>query len=354
MDDLDRCFPTNALDVLESMKLFFDVEGFVFVVGLDQAVAERAVALKYDEQGSPVADKTPVSGVDYLKKIFQVPFALPRVGTDRLQEYLQGVANSAGFSAAQRADFDKHVGPHLEYLPGEDSVNPREIKRLINTYVVQLKMLRARLGPTIDPNIVLALQCMSFRPDWRELYEQLAADPALFQKTLRDALNDPESPDEMWLAGQKMVVPSRFIQYVRELAAPLLHDPNLQSYVSAAESTQSTDPSLLEAQSTVNRLRIAVDDLRSTDESGPEAITAIQSVIPRLTDLLGRRSDQPRLMRTSSELARLAKEISIADATLLTDEGRAAMAARFTSAIDVLDNDLRELRRHASLGAYAS
>ena len=47
IDDLDRCLPTNALDVLESMKLFFDVEGCIFVVGLDQEIAEKAVAVKY-------------------------------------------------------------------------------------------------------------------------------------------------------------------------------------------------------------------------------------------------------------------------------------------------------------------
>src|SRR5206468_10942273 len=35
VDDLDRCLPESALQVLESMKLFFDLDGFVFVVGLD-------------------------------------------------------------------------------------------------------------------------------------------------------------------------------------------------------------------------------------------------------------------------------------------------------------------------------
>ena len=33
IDDLDRCLPDKALQVLESMKLFFDLDGFVFVVG---------------------------------------------------------------------------------------------------------------------------------------------------------------------------------------------------------------------------------------------------------------------------------------------------------------------------------
>lgn len=38
VDDLDRCLPESALEVLESIKLFFDLPGLVFIVGLDESV----------------------------------------------------------------------------------------------------------------------------------------------------------------------------------------------------------------------------------------------------------------------------------------------------------------------------
>src|SRR5581483_1839172 len=82
IDDLDRCLPLNALEVLESMKLFFDLEGFVFVVGLDQAVIERSIELKYGP-AEPAAGRQ-ITGSDYVKKIFQVPFGLPRIPTDQI------------------------------------------------------------------------------------------------------------------------------------------------------------------------------------------------------------------------------------------------------------------------------
>src|SRR5262249_30294219 len=47
VDDLDRCLPEGALQVLESMKLFFDFDGFVFVVGLDEQVVERLVQARF-------------------------------------------------------------------------------------------------------------------------------------------------------------------------------------------------------------------------------------------------------------------------------------------------------------------
>jgi KAP family P-loop domain len=35
IDDLDRCSPERALEVLESIKSFFDIEGIVYVIGMD-------------------------------------------------------------------------------------------------------------------------------------------------------------------------------------------------------------------------------------------------------------------------------------------------------------------------------
>ena len=78
VDDLDRCLPGNALDVLESMKLFFDLPGFVFVVGLDEDVVERAIRAKFaegDAAAVPSASSQALAGRrlgrEYVKKIFQ-------------------------------------------------------------------------------------------------------------------------------------------------------------------------------------------------------------------------------------------------------------------------------------------
>ena len=34
IDDLDRCSPKKALEVLESIKVFLDIEGFIYVLGI--------------------------------------------------------------------------------------------------------------------------------------------------------------------------------------------------------------------------------------------------------------------------------------------------------------------------------
>jgi predicted KAP-like P-loop ATPase len=41
VDDLDRCLPEKAVEVLEAIKLFLEVPGTVFVLGMDQEVIEK-------------------------------------------------------------------------------------------------------------------------------------------------------------------------------------------------------------------------------------------------------------------------------------------------------------------------
>ena len=47
IDDLDRCYPEKALEVLESIKSFFDVEGFIYVIGMDSDRYIFSIRRKY-------------------------------------------------------------------------------------------------------------------------------------------------------------------------------------------------------------------------------------------------------------------------------------------------------------------
>jgi hypothetical protein len=66
IDDLDRCTPDNALELLESMKSFFDIEGIVYVIGMDSANINSIVNRKYGDDFSKESD--------YMQKIVQLPF----------------------------------------------------------------------------------------------------------------------------------------------------------------------------------------------------------------------------------------------------------------------------------------
>ena len=69
IDDLDRCAPERALEVLESVKVVLGISGFICVLGLSPEVAGRCIEHKYGEMG--------IKGEDYIRKIVQIPFTIP-------------------------------------------------------------------------------------------------------------------------------------------------------------------------------------------------------------------------------------------------------------------------------------
>lgn len=115
VDDLDRCTPESCIMVLEAIKLFFDMEGCVFVMGIDREVVQRGIEVKYRRTRQ-------VSGQDYLEKIIQLPFVLPPVERDTFQRFVEIIARPF--------DFDETT---LALMVEAAAGNPRRIKRLSNS-----------------------------------------------------------------------------------------------------------------------------------------------------------------------------------------------------------------------------
>ena len=69
IDDLDRCSPKKVIEVFESMKIFLDIEGFVYVLGLSREIILKAIEEVYR--------KYEINGEEYVRKIIQVPLKIP-------------------------------------------------------------------------------------------------------------------------------------------------------------------------------------------------------------------------------------------------------------------------------------
>jgi KAP family P-loop domain len=376
VDDLDRCLPVNALQVLESMKLFFDFEGFVFVVGLDRGVIERSIEAKY-EGGSPsrapvIIDRSPaengaaraalalaprgrgdraapISGAEYIKKVFQVPFALPRVGAGQVDELLSALRKSPKVPTVQADDLTSTVRPHIAYLTDRDSLNPREVKRLINAYTLQMKLLYPRLGPGTSADTVLAIQLMDFRDDWARINSVLLGDPDGFLTELRRLIEQRRqgSVEPAVLGDDAEPVPPEFIAYIRDIAGALLQQDSLVPYVSSAEQTRTTDPGSLDAQQAVRRLRRLLTSVADGQPlSDPSVLVSELSVISRT---LERSADaapdlyEPLVRATRSleeEFSSLSRDPAMAEKQLPS----------WRQTVDGIYNSLAEIRRRAAVG----
>ncbi len=84
VDDLDRCLPEKAIQVLEAIKLFLDVRDCVFILGIDQDVISRGIEMKYkDVRDRQDADGKPhftIEGIKLSRK--DHPTSLPDPACD--------------------------------------------------------------------------------------------------------------------------------------------------------------------------------------------------------------------------------------------------------------------------------
>src|SRR3974377_346308 len=113
IDDLDRCPGDRVVAVLEAIHLLLSFELFVVVVGVDIRWAAKSLAEKYPQhltpgiyeggQWAPLGDG--VRALDYLEKIFQIPFWLPPMEEDESRSMIvEMVPRIAEAPETQQAD----------------------------------------------------------------------------------------------------------------------------------------------------------------------------------------------------------------------------------------------------------
>jgi hypothetical protein len=354
VDDLDRCLPQSALTVLESMKLFFDMPGFVFVVGMDEDVIERAVSSKFTEE-KPTGQGATLDGAldrEYIKKIFQVPYAVPTMAPGDLVELLDVIIQQGWMDDTQRDDLKDRVRRYLPYIAPEGRINPRDVKRFVNAYTLQ-RMIHSDL----DPNTVLALQTLEFRRDWEEVRDVLLAEPADFIDALRRYRDEEDTHAFENLWPKLAVLPIDLVDYLRSNEAqPLAAEENLERYASSLKSAMSTQPWLHDAIRDVGQLSKAVRGISANVQFGSseakEAAERIQGVLSRFehykdpADPSGRRL-RPVVERFKRLLNQLAPPSDSAPSGTTEEQAR-DWKNKAQQCVDVLYQELRLMRRSSA------
>lgn len=357
VDDLDRCLPTSALTVLESMKLFFDMPGFVFVVGLDERVVERAVWTKFAQDTPAAAPRVDVQVErEYVKKIFQIPYTLPALAPGQLGELLAWMDKHGKMSEAQRADLLQRVRRYLRYVAVDGRINPREIKRFVNAYTLQ-RMIR----PDLDPGTVLALQTLDFRRDWEEASDLLLSEPDVFVDALRQYRDgNSRAFENIW--PELAVLPPELAAYLRSGEAEPLSEKkeDLERYLFSLESTSRSLPWLPRAIREVGQLRQLLRDVPATarfgDEGAVRLAEQLRVVLDRLVgyaDTAGEKWVGPdRYVQRLTELAATLTPAADRSGTGTTPEALDAWKDQAQHTVDALHQELRLIRRSSAFGTH--
>ena len=202
VDDLDRCLPEKAIEVLEAIKLFLHVPQTIFVLGMDREVIERGVESHYRSFFyGQFAERMelPINGTVYLQKLVQIPFLLPPIGVKDMDNYMQKLeADQKGdtrLSETTRKVFARGVFP-----------NPRQVKRALNIFRLLKAVATAReeRGDLSVEMIAwpLLAKTVLIQSQWSDLYTLWRLFPTLVQTLEEEYLRQPTSEEEL-IRGQR-------------------------------------------------------------------------------------------------------------------------------------------------------
>jgi hypothetical protein len=203
VDDLDRCSPERIIENLEAIKLFLNVDNTAFVIGADPRIVRHAIAVTYTPdqmRGQEEEGEAPENIVtDYLEKLIQVPYRLPRMSPAEVETYMtllfcqkelsqelfdrcvskcEEAREKNRYSVFGYADVEKAIGnenmpanltqsltfcSHASPLITEGlKGNPRQIKRFLNAFVLRKELARVAKLNNIRDGVLVKLMVLEY------------------------------------------------------------------------------------------------------------------------------------------------------------------------------------------------
>ena len=241
IDDLDRCSPERIIDNLEAIKLFLNVEQTAFVIGADPRIVRHAIETRYKPSEIQEQDDQEEAGhrlvLDYLEKLIQIPYHLPRLSPAEVETYMVLLFCSrdlekeklkkclAAFESLRAQDRYTVFGyTNIKDVLGEQEVpeslsksltfcaasapsiteglkgNPRQVKRFLNAFVLRRQLAGVAKLEHIRDEVLVKLMVLEYgHPEqYRQLYEWQTASggfPKEIQILESNILSSDESID---------------------------------------------------------------------------------------------------------------------------------------------------------------
>jgi predicted KAP-like P-loop ATPase len=228
IDDLDRCLPERLIETLEAIKLFVSVPRTAFVIGADPRIVRHAISTRYvkrqlEHSGNASEVRQEEEGLvqDYLEKLIQVPYQLPRLSPSEIETYVNLLACEKLLDPAQipavltawrnaraqnvyapftaesihkaltgGAELPAKLKEQLDWSKAVASViteglkgNPRQVKRMLNAMSLR-KQLAAVAKISIREEILAKLMVLEYSnlPLFQELNQWQAAEKGVPSK----------------------------------------------------------------------------------------------------------------------------------------------------------------------------
>lgn len=159
IDDLDRCSPDKALEILESIKLFLGMEGFIFVVGLSHKTVTELITKAYAATG--------VKGEDYIKKIIQIPIKIPAWSQESILDLIE---NKIKMNLHE--EYTNFLSQNSDMIARVVDYNPRQLKRFVNNVIIAFETFTSKANsPEIKFNDIFLVKIL--KSEWPDFYTEI-------------------------------------------------------------------------------------------------------------------------------------------------------------------------------------
>jgi hypothetical protein len=247
IDDLDRCLPEQCLEIFESIKLFFNCENCVFIMGLDREQIRKVFGEKfYNEQPEDANNK---KALRYIEKFVQLEFELPPKTQEEVKEYILELA-------PQRLKADEET---IELISKYIEPNPRKIKRWLNSFMFIERLFKAKqekssIRSQINTSILSTwLFLKSFFPEFSVL---IATSPSV----LNIAINVAKGKEEKQKIAD-FTLDKRLTEFLASIPNDHFNENELKEIIHLSKSTLVSDisnnPS--DKQRTANSMRLRAE-----------------------------------------------------------------------------------------------
>ena len=132
VDDLDKCSPGKAFEILEMIRVFHDIEGFIYIIGIS-----HDMIVKLSKVGNI---ESSIDGERYIKKLIQVPITLPKWSNQDIVRLVKDLIKKGMIHDKFKDVVDKNI----ELISVAIDNNPREIKRFLNNFFVACEIFSGK------------------------------------------------------------------------------------------------------------------------------------------------------------------------------------------------------------------
>lgn len=170
IDDLDRLYPKQALEVMLFIKNFLDTEWCIFLIWSDNKVLEDWLKELFWKNRSDIKELEK----KFFEKIYQLEFKLPQLQKKDLRKYLEWFTEIECLISGNEANYDEVLNFFFSLT---SNLNPRKIKRTVNVF----KLLKNLIQADSKYDLLLLEIAIIYEKDI-ELYNNIK--DVVFEKTI--------------------------------------------------------------------------------------------------------------------------------------------------------------------------